>query len=415
MIDVSIVIPVYNCEKYIEQCIKSVQNQTIKTIEILCIVDGSRDNSERILRKLASEDRRIIIICQDNRGAGAARNVGIKTARGKYIAFLDADDYYLDPVSLQRMIDTCKEYQVDACGSIMYHWVAGKEYKTANSQEVLNIAKRGIVEYSEYQFDYNYTTFLFSRKQLVENEIFFPEYSFFEDPPFLVRALNQINEFVMTDIALYCYRLSPVSLKFSKKKCIDLLKGLRDNMLFSIEHRLDILFTKTLNRIEYEYYDLIYNNLVLDELDGLRLLMDINELVQKREQYNNYIIRPLKALFRLVSESWENYEKTLVNEIKSANRIFIFGAGTISKRFYYYLKGKGLSRKIEAFLISADSENQFIDTTPVLSISEVLIEDGDKIIIAVSRIFIEEIVNVLYERGLQNYSILDVSFIDQVD
>ena len=96
MIAVSVVIPVYNVEKYIEECLRSVLEQTLCDVEIICVDDGSQDASMEVVEKYAKIDNRIVIIHKENGGLSSARNAGIKTARGKYIYFLDSDDYILE-------------------------------------------------------------------------------------------------------------------------------------------------------------------------------------------------------------------------------------------------------------------------------------------------------------------------------
>lgn len=90
---VSVIIPVFNVEQYLRECLDSVVNQTLKDIEIICVNDGSMDNSLEILEEYARNDSRIRIINQINRGLSAARNVAVETANGEYILFLDSDDY----------------------------------------------------------------------------------------------------------------------------------------------------------------------------------------------------------------------------------------------------------------------------------------------------------------------------------
>lgn len=90
---VSVVVPIYNQEKYLEKGLKSLQNQTLKDIEIICVNDGSTDNSLKILQDIAKDDKRIKIINQQNQGSGCARNNGLKQAQGEYLAFLDPDDW----------------------------------------------------------------------------------------------------------------------------------------------------------------------------------------------------------------------------------------------------------------------------------------------------------------------------------
>ena len=92
-VKVSVIIPLYNVENYLKQCLDSVVNQTLKEIEIICINDGSTDNSKQILEDYARKDDRIKIINRKNSGQGVARNVGIKYAKGEYIGFVDSDDW----------------------------------------------------------------------------------------------------------------------------------------------------------------------------------------------------------------------------------------------------------------------------------------------------------------------------------
>ncbi|MFR2216093.1 MAG: glycosyltransferase family 2 protein [Ruminococcus sp.] len=93
MPEVSVIIPVYNSEKYVEKCICSVMAQTLPELEIIIINDGSIDESGKILRKLAQKDSRIILLEQENKGVAAARNLGVEKATGKYLTFVDGDDY----------------------------------------------------------------------------------------------------------------------------------------------------------------------------------------------------------------------------------------------------------------------------------------------------------------------------------
>ena len=109
---ISIVIPVYNVEKYLRECLDSILNQTLTDIEIICINDGSTDNSLQILEKYASKDERIKIINQENKGLACARNTGINNATGKYIFFLDSDDYLL-PNIIDKLYDEAQIYDVD--------------------------------------------------------------------------------------------------------------------------------------------------------------------------------------------------------------------------------------------------------------------------------------------------------------
>ena len=111
---ISIIIPVFNIDKYIEQCIESVINQTLNDIEIICVNDGSTDNSLNILKKYEQIDTRIKVFNQENKGAGAARNKGLEIARGDYIYFLDGDDY-IEPFALEKLYTQITQNNADIC------------------------------------------------------------------------------------------------------------------------------------------------------------------------------------------------------------------------------------------------------------------------------------------------------------
>lgn len=119
MIKVSIIIPIYNAEVYIQKCIESVENQTMKELEIICIDDGSIDTTLQVLYGLQKKDGRIRILKQSHAGSGAARNYGISKAKGSYISFLDVDDFYYDKNALQYMVNACEKNHVNICGSFL--------------------------------------------------------------------------------------------------------------------------------------------------------------------------------------------------------------------------------------------------------------------------------------------------------
>ena len=90
---ISVIVPVYNVEKYLKRCLNSLVNQTYTNIEIICVNDGSKDNSLNILNEYAQKDNRIVVISQENQGQGIARNKGLEIAKGDYIGFIDPDDF----------------------------------------------------------------------------------------------------------------------------------------------------------------------------------------------------------------------------------------------------------------------------------------------------------------------------------
>ena len=121
---VSIIVPVYNAEKYLIRCVDSIINQTYKNLEIILINDGSIDNSLEIMKKYKVIDNRIIIIDKKNEGVSIARNVGIKSSSGKYICFVDSDDYIEN-----NMIQILDNGDIDYCSFFKTTGRKGKTFK----------------------------------------------------------------------------------------------------------------------------------------------------------------------------------------------------------------------------------------------------------------------------------------------
>ena len=128
---VSVIIPVHNAGQYLDQCLQNVANQTLRDIEIICVNDGSTDCSSAILMQYAQRDSRFVILDQQNLGAGAARNMGMSVAQGKYLSFLDADDYF-EPTMLDLAY---KKLQEDGAEIVVfgfnYHNMATNGIKQA--------------------------------------------------------------------------------------------------------------------------------------------------------------------------------------------------------------------------------------------------------------------------------------------
>ena len=131
---VSIIIPIYNLENYIEYCLNSVVNQTYKELEILCIDDGSTDKSAEIIKRFASSDSRIKYFYQDNAGVSAARNKGLDEATGEYVMFVDGDDY-IHSQMVDIMVDTALKSKTEC---VFCDFMRVNEYNSESSQKTIN-------------------------------------------------------------------------------------------------------------------------------------------------------------------------------------------------------------------------------------------------------------------------------------
>ena len=135
---VSVIIPVYNAEKYLRGCMDSVLGQSLRELEVICVDDGSTDGSAAILKEYAEKDSRVRVLHQENKGAGAARNLGIDAARGEYAAFIDADDS-LCPDSLEPLYRQAERARADVIRSRAYDCDAQTGIRT---ESVHNALKR---------------------------------------------------------------------------------------------------------------------------------------------------------------------------------------------------------------------------------------------------------------------------------
>ena len=125
---VSIIIPVYNTEKYISKCLSTVRSQTYTNIEVLIIDDGSTDDSQRICRDMEACDKRVRVIHQSNAGVSSARNTGIDNAIGKYIAFIDSDDI-VSPIYIQTLVENLRNSVFSMCA---YEKIRSHDYQFVN-------------------------------------------------------------------------------------------------------------------------------------------------------------------------------------------------------------------------------------------------------------------------------------------
>lgn len=130
---VSVIIPVYNAVEHLKECLDSVVRQTLKEIEIICVDDGSTDGSAVILADHVNKDGRFIVLTQQNRGAGVARNAGLEVARGDYVIFLDADDFFA-PDMLEKMHAraVASEADIVLCNGRAYYTSSGRYRKVSN-------------------------------------------------------------------------------------------------------------------------------------------------------------------------------------------------------------------------------------------------------------------------------------------
>ena len=205
MPELSVIIPVYNTDKYLEKSLDSLTSQTLKDIEIICVNDGSTDNSLAVLQKYADKDSRIIVINQEHKMQGAARNAGIKIAEGEYIGFVDSDDW-VDKDYFEKLYNAVKKYDSDIALATNIRTGHGKTKKRLNiTKEEYLTDLQNKVDTCHLWKDGCPTNKIYRADLLRENEILFPEGVICEDKIFTTKAVYYANGIVTVPNVYYYY------------------------------------------------------------------------------------------------------------------------------------------------------------------------------------------------------------------
>lgn len=294
MIKISVIIPVYNTEKYLRECLESVINQTLKDIEIICIDDGSTDSSLDILKEYAEIDSRIKVLSQKNKGVGACRNDGIKISSGEFVCFLDADDYYQYDNNLELLYTKIKTNNAIICGGEFSHlWGSDITQEKTNSFYGYGFEKEGFIKYKDWQFDYGYHRFLYNRKFLLKNNIVYPNYKRFQDPPFFVKAMFLAKDFYAVTQSTYLLRCGHKQVNWDNTKQIHLLNGIYDNLKFAKYNKLNHLYYLTAERLNQHVGVFLNKKLSLNvyiKLLWILLFIDIRKIrkINNKYEINEY-------------------------------------------------------------------------------------------------------------------------------
>ena len=224
----SFVIPVYNAEKYLEECVASILNQSYHNIEILLIDDGSKDTSGIMCDRLANKDSRIRVIHKTNEGPGIARNIGVKYAMGDFIIFCDADDYYCDSDFL-KFIAVKVDNNTDI---VVFNYSTLHDGKVIQSRKCITELDGSYKTGSEYlkaalnvRYDYKWFPVLYAlRKSLFDTGIEFPREKLGEDTATIYRLVLNARTVKVEKKAFYIYRINSGN-NITSQKTYEILAG----------------------------------------------------------------------------------------------------------------------------------------------------------------------------------------------
>lgn len=325
---ISVIIPIYNCEQYLEQCLDSITNQTLKNIEVICVDDGSTDDSLKIVLDYSERDKRIKVLTQHNQYAGVARNQGLTHAKGKYVLFLDADDFF-DSSMLEKLYYKAEMEQTEVLVFDAFQYDNKQKQVINTSWEALR--KRylweGIKKAEEVaEKIYAFTSpapwnKFFLREFVLKNDLWFQSIPRTNDLYFVYAALSCAKRIGILNEKLLFYR---------------------DNNETSLQgegERTPTIFLEALRGLEkylkekniYDIYRDSYERLVVD-------IAFYNLSNMKSKESYCLLVNALKnEELHLFDNNDNTMDVSLINEIKAGAKVIIYGAGVLAKILVNYL------------------------------------------------------------------------------
>ncbi|RAP47427.1 MAG: hypothetical protein BZ135_02290 [Methanosphaera sp. rholeuAM6] len=369
MVHVSVVIPIYNVESYLTECLNSIVNQTLRNIEIICINDGSTDNSLDIIEEFAKKDRRIKVITQENAGHAVATNRGIDMARGKYLFLMDSDDT-LDLEALEKSFNAAEENNVDFVlfKAINYDDSTGEYYESEfYSMDMLaNHVGDNIFNFDdvgELAFNMAVTpwTKLYNKKFIRRFGLHFPEGLIFEDNIFFWECLLSAKRIYFLKEFLFTRRWHDASsTKAGDKRFVDSI--IINSMIIDVIKHYGVLDDTFKRRL--------YNRKIFLGILRFKKIKDEYKQIYFEELQKN-IVHWIKTedLYDFLQEVLEPKNKYLLNLIITANN-----AEELDLALYNYeeeIENRYLERKNKTYLkeISdlSNDLNNITDKTGVYS------------------------------------------------
>lgn len=294
MIKLSIIVPVYNVEKYLEKCLDSLANQTLKDKEIIIINDGTKDNCQKIIDKYTKKYSFMKSYVKQNGGLSSARNYGIKKAIGEYLAFVDSDDYVTVDM-YEKMYEKAKQKDYDMVVCDLNYIYPNKKVRAISNikKDTINIKKAML---NIYPVAWNK---IFKRSNI--KDIFFKEGIWFEDVEYLYRVLPQIKSIGVVHEPFYQYLQRDGSIT---KRIDERIYNYIDNMNGLILHyKKNNIYKEYYQELEYVYVRYLYATFIKQAT-----------CFDKKEYYNAVNL----AIYN-VKKNFPNYKK--------------------NKYFYYSIKG----------------------------------------------------------------------------
>lgn len=310
---ISLVVPIYKVEKYLKRCIESILNQTYKNLEIILVDDGSPDNCGKMCDEYAKKDERIVVIHKENGGLSSARNAGLERAKGKYVLFVDSDDFLVEN-GVEIVSKKALEKEYDLICFNYYNYL-----ENGISYEMDNVSKYADIEYDKKFMLSQLTAWSRAYKIsfLKQNNLLFKEKIIYEDLAFVPSLINYTKNIGYVNEFLYYYTIRENSIMTSKVFNIN-----RDDKFIALEtlektFEINKSFEKYKKEIEYIHIKHL-------------LVAYSSELLKYQRKI--YVSR-IKKAFEIMNEKYPSWEKNeyYKNEKKST-KIFL---GFMKSNLYF--------------------------------------------------------------------------------
>ena len=279
---ISVIVPIYNVEAYLVECIESILNQTYYRIEVILIDDGSTDSSGKICDYIAKKDRRVKVIHKENGGLSSARNAGIKTAIGEYITFIDSDDV-VSTNMIKLLVENISDCDMSMCRNIKFKTQIPK---IKQETKVKIIRRKKYFKLLLQNPDYVVVWGKLYKRELFK-DLRFLEGIVHEDEEFMPRLIAKIKKVSVILQALYFYRIRPNSIMtsgFTPKKL---------DVIISCKNRIEILkklgYKSLYRKAEIDYYIHLQRLLKITNCNELENEHEIVE--QKMKEWNKYNVK----------------------------------------------------------------------------------------------------------------------------
>ncbi len=285
---ISVIVPIYNVERYLKNNIESIINQNIN-MEVICVDDGSTDNSADIIKKYLQVDDRVKLFQKENGGVGSARNYGLKQATGKYVIFIDGDDYIEDNC-LEVIFNTAEQEKLDIVqGCCKKVDEAGNYISGSLNEGIVNVGGcySGHEWLIEKKLFVTVWLYLFRREYLIKNNLCFYEDIYHEDTEFTPRAIFFADKIKAIELCFYNYvqRDSSFMHTFNIQKSMDLIK-IADRYKDFISSYID----KSQQPDIYNYFEKYMRYLYIRSLNTALLQgLSLSELLKDEELRNKLI------------------------------------------------------------------------------------------------------------------------------